>query len=198
MPTGDTIRFFLVSAGLFTFLFVLCYGLYGYKFAYEWALYHLVRKDPRHSQSVFWMRQMYNMVNGDSIPINLVTLVFRLGTIVFVSFKFKSNIVMAIFINTMIFTIFNTVYTAQYAIWEIQLLPLIFKQTTLWTSKKVKFAILMVFWFVTMELSILCGGMYENGGHNTLYKMHFSNIIYVFYRVFVLKFVLDNRIAYTD
>lgn len=198
MPTYNTIKFFVVSAGLFTFLFVLCYALYGYLFAYEWAIYHLIRKDPRHSQSIFWMRQMYNMVNGDNIPVGLVAMVFRLGTIVWVSFKFKANIVMAIFINTMVFTVFNTVYTAQYAIWEIQLLPLIFKQTTLWAQQKWKFALVMLFWLGTMELSIVFGGMYENGGHNTLYKMHFSNIIYVFYRVFVLKFVLDNRIPYLD
>ena len=198
MPTNSTIKFFIISAGLFVFLFGLSYALYGNLFVYEWALYHLVRKDPRHSQSVFWMRQMYNMVNGDKIPINLITLVFRLGTIVWVSFKFRSNIVLAIFINTLIFTVFNTVYTAQYAIWEIQLLPLLFKQTTLWTKSKLKFFFVMVFWLLTMELSIIYGGMYENGGKNTLYKMHISNIVYVFYRIFVVKFVLDNRIPYLD
>jgi GPI mannosyltransferase 1 subunit M len=198
LPNLNTIKFFIVSAGLFISLVSVAYFCYGYKFLYEWALYHLVRKDPRHSQSIFWMRQMYNMVQGDNIPINLVTLVFRLGAIVWVSFKFRSNIVMAIFINTMIFTIFNTVYTAQYAIWEIQLLPLIFKQTNLWTSGKLKFFVLMVFWLVIMELSITCGGLYENSGKTTLYWMHFSNILYVFYRVYVIKFVLDSRIPYLD
>jgi hypothetical protein len=141
---------------------------------------------------------MYNMVKGDNIPINLVTLVFRLSTIVWVSFKFKANIVMAIFINTMVFTVFNTVYTAQYAIWEIQLLPLIFKQTSIWDKKFYQFAMIIGLWLLTMSASIFCGGQYEQEGKNTLYWMHASNLVYVFYRLGVLKYVLDHRIPYLD
>jgi len=127
MPNSSTLKFFLVSASVFTGLFVLGYSLYGYKFVHEWALYHLTRKDPRHSVSVFWLKQLYDMVDGDKMHLNLITLIFRLGFIIWVSLKFRKNIVIAMFMTTMVFTIFNTVYTAQYTIWEIQFFPLIFK-----------------------------------------------------------------------
>lgn len=197
IPTLDTIKFFCYSAGLFTFLFIILVMMFGYIFVFEWALYHLVRKDPRHSQSVFWMRTMYRHEHGDALPVNLITLVFRLAAILIVSFRFKRNISYAIFMQTMIFTTLNTVYTAQYAIWEIQMLPIILTQNNLYKKKGYFFGILVA-WFVLMEASIICGGLYEGQGKNTLYIMHWLNIAYLLYRVFVLKVVMGNSTAVAE
>lgn len=202
MPNSNTVKFFFVSAGVFAGLFALGYIFYGYKFVHEWALYHLTRKDPRHSVSVFWLKQLYDMVDGDKVKINLITLVFRLGIIFWVSLKFRRNIVMSMFITTMVFTIFNTVYTAQYTIWEIQFFPLIFKQADLWLKNfsfpKFKFALLLASWAALLCYTTHQGGEYEHEGKNRLYRHHYLNIVYMFFRIGVVKFVLDNRIPYSD
>ena len=198
MPTVNTVKFFLVSAGVFAALFILCYSLYGYKFVHEWALYHLTRKDPRHSVSVFWLKQLYDMIDGDSMHINLITLVFRLGIIFWVSLKFRRNIVLGMFLTTMVFTIFNTVYTAQYTVWEIQFFPLIFKQSDLWRKKFFKLACVLSSWAAILVYTTHQGGVYEHEGKNRLYRHHYMNIVYMLFRVGVIKFVLDNRLPYSD
>jgi GPI mannosyltransferase 1 subunit M len=43
-----------VSAGTFIGLTYLFYVIYGYEFLYEAYLYHFVRKDHRHNNSVYW------------------------------------------------------------------------------------------------------------------------------------------------
>ena len=49
IPNANLIKFFIVSGGLFLGLFGLFRALYGDLFSYEYAFYHLGRKDPRHS-----------------------------------------------------------------------------------------------------------------------------------------------------
>jgi hypothetical protein len=198
IPNKESFAFFCSSAGLFIALFVVFRLLYGHVFAYEWALYHLGRKDPRHSQSVFWMRTMYNHKDGDPLPINLVTLIFRISVIVFISFKYKANLFYAIFLITIVFTVFNTVYTAQYAIWEIQLFPLIFSQNKIYDNHPWKLVLLLLGWFVSMEVSVIPAGMYEGGGKNTLKLIHYTNIFYMFYRLIFTKILMNHAEPISD
>ena len=198
LPTVDLFKFFFYSASLFIGLFVVFRIVYGEVFAYEWALYHLVRKDPRHSQSVFWMRTMYNSGSeGEKAPINTITLVFRIALIILIAFKYKRNIIYAIFLQTMVFTIFNTVYTAQYAIWEIQMFPLMFTQSSL-PNNKVRLGILLALWYAFMEASVICGGLYEGQGKNTLYIMHWLNIAYMGFRVLAVAFIMAHAKPRSD
>ena len=52
-----SIRFGLISGGLFIGLFALFYSIYHWKFAYEAYFYHLSRKDHRHNISLMWIPQ---------------------------------------------------------------------------------------------------------------------------------------------
>lgn len=49
-----TLEFGLVSGGVFLALAVFFYHLYGYDFLYETYIYHLTRRDNRHSKSVYF------------------------------------------------------------------------------------------------------------------------------------------------
>jgi GPI mannosyltransferase 1 subunit M len=52
--TRNRLVFTAVSAGTFIGLTYLFYVIYGYEFVYEAYLYHFVRKDHRHNNSVYW------------------------------------------------------------------------------------------------------------------------------------------------
>ena len=52
--TRDRIVFTLISASTFIFLTYFFYYIYGYEFLYEAYLYHFVRKDHRHNNSVYF------------------------------------------------------------------------------------------------------------------------------------------------
>jgi phosphatidylinositol glycan class M len=52
--TKDRLVFTTVSAGTFIGLTYLFYVIYGYEFVYEAYLYHFIRKDHRHNNSVYF------------------------------------------------------------------------------------------------------------------------------------------------
>lgn len=52
--TKDRLSFTLVSASTFIGLTYMFYVIYGYEFLYEAYLYHFVRKDHRHNNSVYF------------------------------------------------------------------------------------------------------------------------------------------------
>lgn len=190
IPSKQLFVFFIVSAGVFIGLFGVFYALYGFRFAYEWALYHLGRDDPRHSQSVFWLETVYRlMIPGSSTMLKSIGLYGRLALIVFTSWKYRENISLSIYAQTMIFTIFNTVYTVQYAIWELQMLPILaFMTRNLVNWKNL---LLLAGCIIMMEISvILGGGLYENLGYDVFVPLHIANIGFVVVRIAMLHSVL--------
>ena len=52
--TKDRILFTLMTVLTFISLTALFYVIYGYEFLWEAYLYHFVRKDHRHNNSVYW------------------------------------------------------------------------------------------------------------------------------------------------
>ena len=60
--TWNRIKFTLVSAGTFIGFTAVFYKIYGYEFVYEAYLYHFVRKDHRHNNSIYYylIYQMYD------------------------------------------------------------------------------------------------------------------------------------------
>ena len=52
--TWNRVWFTIMTVGTFVGLTGLFYYIYGYEFLYESYLYHFVRKDHRHNNSVYW------------------------------------------------------------------------------------------------------------------------------------------------
>jgi GPI mannosyltransferase 1 subunit M len=69
--TKDRLVFTLVSAGTFIGLTGLFYFIYGYEFLYEAYLYHFIRKDHRHNNSVYFylIYQLFDAPNSTTIAI---------------------------------------------------------------------------------------------------------------------------------
>jgi hypothetical protein len=55
-----SIRFGLISGGLFIGLFIIFDRMYPKEFAWETYFYHFSRKDHRHNVSIFWVSNWLN------------------------------------------------------------------------------------------------------------------------------------------
>ena len=69
--TTDRLTFTFVSAGTFIGLTALFYQIYGYQFLYEAYLYHFVRKDHRHNNSIYFylIYQLFDAPNSTTMAI---------------------------------------------------------------------------------------------------------------------------------
>lgn len=199
LPKVPVLVFSIVSAGLNVGLIAFFYQLFGQIFLEECFLYHLRRKDPRHNYSIFWTQTVKDyfvpQTEADFPALGKILLAVRLGTIIFTAFWQRKNLVFALFLQTLVFTTLNTVYTAQYAIWEIQLLPYLLVDSSLFEKgKKAVFWSLIGIWFVFMEVWAVCSSKFEHGGKDTQQAMHFTNLVYFLIRTVFMWFVSSNQL----
>lgn len=203
LPRFYVIFFGIVSVGLNVILILMFYAKFGQIFLDECFLYHLKRKDPRHNYSIFWVNTVYDYFLPESeIPVpsfGKFLLAGRLLLIVIVALVFWRRRILALTIQTFIFTTFNTVYTAQYAIWETQLLPYVLVDSDCFgRNKKMGFWLLILIWLGNLEFWDIMSGKFEHGGINTQYWMHFANLGYFLIRVLFIQYVVENRKDHLD
>lgn len=125
--------FFTWNRLVFTFMTVLTfvgltaafYPIYGYEYLYESYLYHFVRKDHRHNNSVYWylIYQLFDEPN--STLIGILTFIPQWSLVIVSGFALYYDIFMACYIQVWFFVIFNKVMTAQYYMWYISFWPII-------------------------------------------------------------------------
>lgn len=123
--TKDRMTFTLVSAGTFIGLTYLFYVIYGYEFLYEAYLYHFIRKDHRHNNSVYFylIYQLFDAPN--STMIGVLTFLPQWLTVISAGLFFYYDLWLCLAVQTWCFVIFNKVMTAQYYLWYLLLLPLV-------------------------------------------------------------------------
>lgn len=198
IPSLYTIMFGLVSVGLNIVLILAFYAKFGQLFLDECFLYHLKRKDPRHNYSIFWLTTVYDYFIPESdLPFPLLgkALLFgRLFLIALVAIAFWKRKILAMMIQTFIFTTFNTVYTGQYAIWEIQLMPYVLADSKCYDkNKKIGFWLILVIWVVNLQGWSMISDRFEHQGENSQYWMHFVNLSYFLIRVVFIHYVVENN-----
>ena len=118
-----------------TYLLANFYNLYGWQFLYETYFYHFIRKDNRHNFSVYFYYIYLNFENVSVIK-SILTFVPQFVLLIISGIKFYKDLPFCIFIQTFIFVTFNKVVTAQYFIWFIPMIPIIFENNLLFTEKK--------------------------------------------------------------
>lgn len=93
--TWNRIKFTVMTVGTFVGLTGLFYYIYGYEFLYETYLYHFIRKDHRHNNSVYWylIYQLFDEPN--STLIGILTFVPQWSLILTVGFAFYYDIFLA-------------------------------------------------------------------------------------------------------
>ena len=144
--TKVALSFVIISSGIFFFFLSLFYKLIGYKFLYEYLLYHLVRKDHRHNYSIFYYTIYLTYDNDFSKYLSLITFLPQMILILTATMFLYKDINLCLIVLTMIFVHFNKVITAQYFIWYLSLIPLIIHRNFLFNRHKTKAIIMFSIW----------------------------------------------------
>jgi len=129
----------------FTALF---YHIYGYEFLYESVLYHFVRKDHRHNNSVYFylIYQMYD--EAGSTMLAVLTFLPQWAVVIGIGIAFYYDLFLAMLLQTWFFVIFNKVCTAQYYLWYLTLLPVVLINNDLVRGHKQKGLMMIVVWIL--------------------------------------------------
>lgn len=101
------------------------YWLYGDEYLQEAWLYHLIRKDNRHNYSVYFhlIYQLYEQSGSQAIA--LAMFIPQWSLIIVAGLLFHHDLFFAMVVQTWAFVAFNKVYTAQYFLWYLSLLPFV-------------------------------------------------------------------------
>ena len=144
--TKVALSFIIISSSVFFFFLGIFYKLIGYKFLYEYLLYHLVRKDHRHNYSIFYYTIYLTYDNDFSKYLSLITFLPQMILILTATIFLYKDINLCLIVLTMIFVHFNKVITAQYFIWYLSLIPLIIHRNFLFNRHKTKAIIMFIIW----------------------------------------------------
>ena len=144
--TKVALSFIIISSSVFFFFLGIFYKLIGYKFLYEYLLYHLVRKDHRHNYSIFYYTIYLTYDNDFSKYLSLITFLPQMILILTATIFLYKDINLCLIVLTMIFVHFNKVITAQYFIWYLSLIPLIIHRNFLFNRHKTKAIIMFSIW----------------------------------------------------
>ena len=190
--TKVALSFIIISSGVFFFFLALFYKLIGYKFLYEYLLYHLIRKDHRHNYSIFYYTIYLTYDNDFSKYLSLITFLPQMILILAVTIFLYKDINLCLIVLTMIFVHFNKVITAQYFIWYLSLIPLIIHRNLLFNVKKKKATFLFVIWMFFELIWNHYSHLLEYEGKNYFMSMWVVNIFFFLISCWFVREIIIN------
>ena len=190
--TTVALSYIIISSGVFFFLLGIFYKLIGYKFLYEYLLYHLVRKDHRHNYSIFYYIIYLTYDINFSKYLSLVTFLPQIILILLVTIFLYKDINLCLIVLTMIFVHFNKVITAQYFIWYLSLIPLIIHRNLLFSVKKYKGIVMFIIWMFFEMIWNTYSHFLEYNGGNYFISMWVVNIIFFLTSCLLVKELIVN------
>ena len=174
--TKDRLVFTFMTVVTFVGFTAAFYPLYGYEYLYEAYLYHSVRKDHRHNNSVYWylIYQLFDEPN--STMIGLLTFIPQWALVIAAGITFYYDLFLAMFVQVYCFVMFNKVMTAQYYIWYMVFFPLILVNSRMIDDRKGQGFFLFVTWWIGQGVWGYYANAFENEGKATLLQIHYVNI----------------------
>ena len=192
--TKVALSFVLISSSVFFVFLGVFYKIIGYKFLYEYLLYHLIRKDHRHNYSIFYYTIYLTYDNDFSKYLSLVTFLPQMILILTVTIFLYKDINLCLIILTMIFVHFNKVITAQYFIWYLSLIPLIVHRNLLFNVKKWKALIMFIIWMFFELIWNSYSHLLEYEGKNYFITMWIVNVFFFLIScIFVFQLIVNNE-----
>ena len=166
--TWNRVWFTIMTVGTFVGLTGLFYQIYGYEFLYESYLYHFVRKDHRHNNSVYWylIYQLFDEPN--STLIGILTFVPQWSLVLVSGFALYYDLFTACFLQTWFFVMFNKVMTAQYYMWYAAFWPIILINNRVWRDRPVLLAAYLASWAGGQCFWLFYANEFETNGNQTL------------------------------
>ncbi|KAJ2793100.1 GPI mannosyltransferase 1 [Coemansia helicoidea] len=125
------ITFAAVSGATFLALTAAMYGIYGYEFLDETYLYHVTRRDHRHNYSAWFLPIYLTFASPTSVAMGLLTFLPQVATVAVLGLAFGRDLYFAAFAQTFAFVAYNKVCTAQYFMWYICLLPVVWPHSAI-------------------------------------------------------------------
>ena len=190
--TKVALSFVIISSGVFFFFLGVFYKLIGYKFLYEYLLYHLVRKDHRHNYSIFYYTIYLTYDNDFSKYLSLITFLPQMILILTVTIFLYKDINLCLIVLTMIFVHFNKVITAQYFIWYLSLIPLIVHRNLLFNRRKPKAIIMFSIWMFFELIWNTFSHKLEYEGQNYFLSMWIVDICFFLMSYLFIKEIIAN------
>ncbi len=190
--TKVALSFVIISSGVFFFFLGIFYKLIGYKFLYEYLLYHLVRKDHRHNYSIFYYTIYLTYDNDFSKYLSLITFLPQMILILTVTLFLYKDINLCLIVLTMIFVHFNKVITAQYFIWYLSLIPLIIHRNILFNRRNKKAIIMFSIWMFFELIWNTFSHKLEYEGKNYFLSMWVVDICFFLTSCLFIKEIIVN------
>ena len=190
--TKVALFFVIISSGVFFFFLGIFYKLIGYKFLYEYLLYHLVRKDHRHNYSIFYYTIYLTYDNDFSKYLSLITFLPQMILILTVTIFLYKDINLCLIVLTMIFVHFNKVITAQYFIWYLSLIPLIIHRNILFNRRNKKAIIMFSIWMFFELIWNTFSHKLEYEGQNYFLSMWGVDICFFLTSCLFIKEIIVN------
>lgn len=166
--TWNRICFTFLTVATFVGLTGLFYHIYGYEFLYESYLYHFVRKDHRHNNSVYWYMIYQLFDEPNSTLIGILTFVPQWSLVIVSGFALYYDIFAACFYQVWFFVMFNKVQTAQYFMWYIAFMPIVLINNRVVTEKLGLFLAYLVCWGLGQGMWLFYANGFETNGEQTL------------------------------
>ncbi|KAJ7632786.1 glycosyltransferase family 50 protein [Roridomyces roridus] len=203
----QTVRFTALSASTFLCLSAACYSIWGYPFLYESYLYHLHRLDHRHNFSpYFYLIYLTYPALEPSAPLDLplwnrllrsplTSFVPQMTLAIGAGFAFgrrKEYLVFTLFVQTVVFVVFNKVCTSQYFLWYLLLLPLLLPRLSM---TRWKIALSVGVWVGTQALWLSEAYKLEFLGENVFFGLWIRGLLYVVGNCWVLAQVMDAYVV---
>lgn len=203
--TPRSVFFGCVSGSVLTLLTWGVYWMYGWEALYEAYLFHFFRKDNRHNFSIYFY-YIYLSTAFDTLPSlsplarvrmstsltelvpSLISFVPQFCLFLAIAWKYYKHITFCIFLQTIVFVVFNKVCTVQYFIWFFSLLPLALpylKPSSTW-----HLALLSLLWFGSQGLWLYFAYRLEFLGENKFLEIWLASLLYFLINVmFIVKII---------
>lgn len=162
---AERVWFFVISAGVFLLLGLVMYAVYGSEFVNETYLYHLTRKDHRHNYSMSFLPIYLQFQSPASLAMGLLAFLPQITVTSAIGYLYGCDLYFAAFSQTFAFVAYNKVCTAQYFMWYMCFLPVI------WPYNSQRFVykgmLLLGVWFGSQALYLQQAYRLEFLGENT-------------------------------
>ncbi|KAI9479161.1 GPI mannosyltransferase 1 [Coemansia sp. RSA 989] len=189
--TKQRLMFFLVSGSVFVGLNIVFYIVYGREFLDETYIYHISRKDHRHNYSMWFLPIYLKFFSPASITMGLLSFLPQALVVTVLGFAFGKDLYFATFLQTFAFVAFNKVCTAQYFMWYICLLPVIWPYNTLRLAPDT--LLLIAVWFGSQALYLQQAYRLEFLGENTFNLLWAAGAIIFTANIWILYKLINSQ-----
>ncbi|KAJ2019018.1 GPI mannosyltransferase 1 [Coemansia sp. S100] len=182
---------FVVSAGVFFLLSTAMYCMYGQEFVHETYLYHVARKDHRHNYSMWFLPIYLTFRSPASAVMGLLSFLPQAIVVSVLGFVYGRDLYFAAFAQTFAFVAYNKVCTAQYFMWYMCFLPVIWPYNS--QRLVVKGLILLGVWFGSQALYLQQAYRLEFLGENTFAQLWIAGLAIFVANNWILQQIITTQ-----